>query len=32
MHIITLGEGADQTYVFYGADYPAKSATARSST
>lgn len=22
MHIITLGEGADQTYVFYGADYP----------
>jgi hypothetical protein len=22
MHIITLGEGANQTYVFYGADYP----------
>ncbi|SIO64171.1 hypothetical protein [Paraburkholderia phenazinium] len=21
-HIITLGEGVDQTYVFYGADYP----------
>jgi hypothetical protein len=23
-HIILLGEGADQTYVFYGADYPAE--------
>jgi hypothetical protein len=23
-HIIMLGEGADQTYVFYGADYPAE--------
>lgn len=22
MHIITLGEGANETYVFYGADYP----------
>jgi hypothetical protein len=22
MHIINLGEGVDQTYVFYGADYP----------
>jgi len=22
MHLITLGEGANQTYVFYGADYP----------